>query len=301
MIDPNYVLPPEAVGNEAVAQRLVDAAREQIGSGRIQKKRLVWLELNGCSGNIISLMNGVNPDLEYAITTMVDLAYSNSLMAAEGEAALERLMAVLDQEYILAVEGAVSLKDDGLYHVIGRWRGQPLTGLAAARLLGEKAAHVIAVGACAVDGGPSAARPNLSQCVGLSDVIHRPIIKLPGCPCHPDWFLGTLAHLLLYGEPDLDPQGRPLLFYGTNLHDRCPRLHYFKQGIFAKTLEEPTCLFKLGCRGPVTRIDCPTRLWNGYVNWPIGASTCIGCAQFGFPDRMAPFVAFDATREAEPT
>lgn len=297
MIDPNFVLPPEAVSNEAVARRLTDEARQQVQAGLLKRKKLVWLELNGCSGNIISLLDGFNPDFEYAITAMVDLVYSNSLMAAEGEQAIQRLMAVLDEEFILAVEGAVSLKNEGLYHVIGRWRGEPLTGLTAARMLGAKAAHVIAVGACAVDGGPSAASPNPAQCVGLSDVIQRPMIKLPGCPCHPDWFLGTLAHILMYGEPDLDALDRPLLFYGLNLHDRCPRLHFFKKGIFAKTLEEPTCLFKLGCRGPVTRVDCPTRLWNGYVNWPIGASTCIGCAQFGFPDKMAPFVSFDATRE----
>lgn len=297
-MDADYVLPPESVSNAAIAKRLTDEAQVRLAEGSLQKKRLVWLELTGCSGNIISLMNGFHPDLEYAITSMVDLVYSNSLMAAEGEMAIERLMGVLNEEFILAVEGAIALRDNGLYHVIGRWRGKPLTALEAARMLGEKAAHVIAVGACAVDGGPSAAKPNLAQCVGLSDVVGRPMIKLPGCPCHPDWFLGTLAHLLLYGEPELDSLNRPLMFYSTLIHDRCPRKPFFDKGIFAKTLGEPTCLFKLGCRGPVTRVDCPTRLWNGHVNWPIGASTCIGCSQFGFPDKMAPFISFDTTRES---
>lgn len=297
MINPDYVLPPEPITNEAIAQRLAQEARTRIQSGQLKRKNLVWLELTGCSGNIISLMNGFNPDLEYAITNMFNLVYSNSLMVAEGEQAMEQLMSQLDEEFILAVEGAVALKNNGLYNVIGSWRGKPLTALEAAKMLGKKATHVIAVGACAVDGGPSAAKPNPAQCVGLSDVIDRQIIKLPGCPCHPDWFLGTLAHLLMYGEPELDSLDRPLLFYSTSLHDRCPRLHFFHKGIFAKTLGEPTCLFKLGCRGPVTRIDCPTRLWNGYVNWPIGASTCIGCSQFGFPDKMTPFISYDITRE----
>lgn len=298
MIDPNHVLPPEPVSNEAVAKRLTDEARARISKGELQKPNLIWLELTGCSGNIISLLDGFHPDFEYMVTSMVNLLYSNSLMAAEGEAATDRLAEALDQEYILAVEGAVALKNNGLYNVIGRWRGEPLTALAAAQMLGAKATHVIAVGACAVDGGPSAARPNPAGCVGLPGVLNRDMIKLPGCPCHPDWFLGTLAHLIMYGEPDLDALGRPLMFYSMNLHDRCPRLPYFKKGIFAKTLGEPTCLFKLGCRGPVTRIDCPTRKWNGHVNWPIGASTCIGCAQFGFPDQMAPFVAYDATEDS---
>ena len=56
-------------------------------------------------------------------------------------------------------------------------------------------------------------------------------------------------------------------------------------------------MFKMGCRGPITRIDCPVRKWNQYVNWPIEDDTpCIGCAQFGFPDRMEPFISYNTTR-----
>ncbi|RBW71163.1 Ni/Fe hydrogenase [Bacillus taeanensis] len=284
--------------NQAITYRLFHKTKEGINRGRIKKINLIWLELNGCSGNIISLMNGTNPDLEYMITSMVNLVYSNSLMTAEGDKAIEKLSNVLNEgeEFILAVEGAVALKNNGLYNVIGRWNGEPLTGLKAAKMLGEKAKYVIAIGACAAHGGVSAAKPNPSQSVGLQSVLERKVIKLPGCPCHPDWFLGTLAHLLLYGEPELDQRERPKLFYSTLIHDRCPRRPYFDRGIFAKKLGDKECLFKLGCRGPVTRIDCPTREWDGYVNWPIGAGTpCIGCAQFGFPDQMAPFISYDTT------
>ena len=52
-------------------------------------------------------------------------------------------------------------------------------------------------------------------------------------------------------------------------------------------------MLKIGCRGPVTKTDCPRRKWNGYVNWPIGDNTtCIGCAQPRFPDGMEPFVKY---------
>lgn len=277
----------------------INLALAKLARGEIKKRNLVWLELNGCSGNIISLLDGTNPDFQYALGSMVTFVYNNSLMTAEGEQAISRIMHLLEQgtDFILAVEGAVSLKSNGLYNVIGRWRGEPLTGLQAAKMLGEKATQVLAVGACATDGGPSAARPNLSQCVGLQSILERPVIKLPGCPCHPDWFLGALAEILLNGQPELDQLGRPRLFYGALIHDRCPRRSFFDRGIFSKQLGEPFCLFKLGCRGPVTRVDCPTRKWNGYVNWPIGASTCIGCSQFGFPDKMAPFVTYETTRE----
>lgn len=294
----NFVLPPEDLSNEAIALRLKNTVTNRINKGLIQKKNLIYLELNGCSGNIISLMNGQNPDFEYMLNSMVNLRYSNSLMAAEGENAIQNLMDTLDEEYILAIEGAVALKNNGLYNVIGSWRGEPLTGLQAAKMFGEKASYILAVGACATHGGPSAAKPNPSGSVGLQNVLsNKKIIQLPGCPVHPDWFLGTLAHLLLYGEPDTDNLNRPLMFYSTLIHDRCPRRPFFDRGIFAEKLGDKTCLFKLGCRGPVTRVDCPTRQWNGGVNWPIGNdSPCIGCAQFGFPDAMEPFISYDTTR-----
>ncbi|HBN81572.1 MAG TPA: Ni/Fe hydrogenase, partial [Ruminococcaceae bacterium] len=106
----------------------------------------------------------------------------------------------------------------------------------------------------------------------------------------------TLAYFLLFGEPELDERQRPLMFYSTLIHDLCPRRPYFDRGIFSSKLGEKGCMFKLGCRGPVTRADCPIRKWNGRVNWPIGdGSPCIGCAMFGFPDAMEPFISYDTT------
>lgn len=288
----------EFTANIQKASDLANKVREEINKGILKKKNLVWLELTGCSGNIISLLNGNNPDYTYLISEMVNFVYNNSLMAAEGERAMEQMMSVTDKEFILAVEGAVATKNNGLYNVIGQWKGEPVTALKAIKILGEKATHVIAIGSCATHGGVSAARPNPAECVAVQSTLNRKVIKLPGCPCHPDWFVGTLAHILLYGEPQLDNRDRPLLFYSTLIHDRCPRRSYFDRGIFATKLGENTCMFKLGCRGPVTRTDCPVRRWNEHTNWPIGDDTpCIGCAQFGFPDQMEPFITYNTTRE----
>ena len=289
---------PEYTARLETARVLMSKAKEEIESSALVKKNLVWLELTGCSGNIISLLDGANPNFKYLITDMVNFIYNNSLMAAEGEAAIESLISIAEKDYILAIEGAVATKNNGLYNIIGRWKGEPLTALKAVELLGEKASHVIAVGACATHGGVSAAKPNPAECVSVQSLLKRKVIKLPGCPCHPDWFLGTLAHILLYGEPELDNRDRPSLFYSTLIHDRCPRRSYFDKSIFASKLGDKTCMFKLGCRGPVTRVDCPVREWNDYVNWPIRDDTpCIGCAQFGFPDAMVPFVSYDTTRK----
>lgn len=280
---------------------LIDKARTSLKGGSASRRNLVWLELTGCSGNIISLLDGANPDFYYVITQMVNLVYNNSLMAAEGEKAVQHLIEILNSEFILAVEGAVATKNNGLYNVIGRYRGKPLTALKAVKMLGEKASYVIAVGSCATHGGISAARPNPAECVSVEKVLGKKVIRLPGCPCHPDWFMGTLAHLILYGEPELDNRGRPRLFYSTLIHDRCPRRSFFDKGIFATKLGDSACMFKLGCRGPVTRTDCPERQWNNYVNWPIKDDTpCIGCAQFGFPDQMEPFISYDTTKEVKP-
>lgn len=288
---------PVYYSRQRTAIDLINRVKGDIKKGRLIRKKLVWLELTGCSGNIISLLDGENPDFKYLISQMTDFVFDNSLIAAEGESAMEQLMSISGSDFILAVEGAVATANGGLYNVIGRWKGKEITAEAAIKMLGEKAAHVIAVGACATHGGVSAAKPNPAQCVSVQSLLKRKVIKLPGCPCHPDWFLGTLAHILLYGEPQLDRNDRPLLFYSTLIHDRCPRRSYFDKGIFAEKLGDKTCMFKLGCRGPVTRIDCPIRHWNEYVNWPIEDDTpCIGCAAPGFPDKMEPFISYNTTR-----
>ena len=89
------------------ASDLLNKVRDNINKGRLVRKKLVWLELTGCSGNIISLLDGEAPDFKYLISQMSDFVYDNSLLAAEGENAIDQLMSITDSEYILAVEGAV--------------------------------------------------------------------------------------------------------------------------------------------------------------------------------------------------
>ena len=78
-----------------------------------------------------SLM-GQNPDFQYLMTQMTNFIYSNSLIASEGSEAMDQLFDMIGNEYILAVEGAVSRRDNGLYHIIGRHEGKEVTGLEAA-------------------------------------------------------------------------------------------------------------------------------------------------------------------------
>ncbi|MCH5138731.1 hydrogenase small subunit [Clostridiaceae bacterium UIB06] len=289
----NKLVCPLTIAKETTARSLLRESIELIKNRQVKKLNAIWLEVTGCSGNIISFLNSENPGLDYILTKIINLTYNNTLMTSEGEFAFKQFLDTLNTEFILLVDGAVSTKENGLYNIIANYQGKPITAMQAIKMAGEKAKYVVAVGTCASYGGISAARPNPSESKSVDKVINCEVIKLPGCPCHPDWVVGTLAHLVSFGRPELDNEGRPILFYGVTIHDTCTRRGFFDKGIFAKKFGEEGCMFKLGCRGPVTKTDCPRRKWNGYVNWPIGDNTnCIGCAQPNFPDGMEPFVRY---------
>ena len=90
--------------------------------------------------------------------------------------------------------------------------------------------------------------------------------------------------------PELDALRRPLAIYGNTVHDRCSRVHFFNEGLFAETFDDEGarrgwCLYRLGCKGPVTHNACATTKWNGGVSSPIDAGhPCIGCSEPGFWD-----------------
>lgn len=271
-----------------------DLTLDALKDNRDQKLNAIWLETAGCSGNIISFMNGEHPNLLYVLTKLVNLKFNNTLMSSEGDFAYEQFLNTLNSEFILLVDGAVSTQAGGYYNIIANYNGRPITGLEAVTLAGSKAKYVIAVGTCASYGGVSSAKPNPAACKSVKEILNREIINLPGCPCHPDWVIGTIAHLVSLGKPSLDAEGRPRMFYELTIHDTCTRRGLFDKKQFAEKFGDEGCMIKLGCRGPVTKTDCPRRKWDGYVNWPIGVNTtCIGCAQSGFPDAMEPFVKYE--------
>jgi hydrogenase small subunit len=279
--------------NATIVEQFVEEASRLISSQRTKRINAIWLEAAGCSGNIISFINSQSPGLLYNLTQLVNLKFNNTLMSAQGDFAYEQFLDTLSTEFVLLVDGAISTKDNGFYNIIANYKGKPITALEAVLLAGAKAKYVIAVGTCASYGGISAAKPNPALCKSVKEVLNREVIRIPGCPAHPDWVIGTLAHLIISGIPALDEDGRPLLIYGTTIHDNCTRRGFFEKQLFAAKLGEPGCMFKLGCRGPVTKTDCPRRKWNGYVNWPVEDNTpCIGCAQPNFPDGMEPFVKY---------
>ena len=255
------------------------------------KPPLIFLEVNACSGDSISTLNTVDPELGQIICSILDVRYWSAIMPEQGRAAQERLFETAAAgDFILMVEGAIATAGRGKYAVPFKDDGYLFTSEELVRYLAPKARYIIAVGTCASFGGPSAARPNPSNSKGVWEIIEQPVVNVSGCPINPDWLTGTLFHLLLFGLPELDRYQRPVLFYGQTVHQNCQRRSYFDTDTFAANLGDPECMFKLGCMGPVTGADCPYRLWNDHLNWPVKASSpCIGCTKSGFPDKSTPF------------
>lgn len=128
-----------------------------------------------------------------------------------------------------------------------------------------------------------------------SEGIKTAIINIPGCPAHPDWFIGTAAHVLLLGLPkpeEVDAHGRMKLFFGTSGHRACTNRDSMDEGIVAKRPGEVGCLLEFSCKGPFTMADCPRRSWPSGVSWCIGSGgPWIGCTEPSFPDAYCPLLS----------
>ncbi|MCX5781060.1 MAG: hydrogenase small subunit [Firmicutes bacterium] len=251
---------------------------------------VIWLSGGACTGCAISLLNTENPGIQDVLLKVISLRYHENVSAAQGEQAIKAIYDVAQQypgKFILVVEGSVQTKDNGNYCIIGDKDGKPLTMLQAVKDIGSQAQAILSVGTCSAFGGLPAADPNPSGSKAVSEVIKgKPIINIAGCPPHPDWIVGTIAHVLLFKEiPPLDAFGRPKMFYGSLIHDNCQRRQYFDNGIFAENFGEMGCNLELGCKGPIAHCDSTTRFWNGGVNWCVKCGgVCIACTESEFPN-----------------
>jgi hydrogenase small subunit len=102
---------------------------------------------------------------------------------------------------------------------------------------------------------------------------------------------GVVTHLLVFEKvPALDGLGRPKEFYGRRVHDTCYRRAYYDAGLFVEAWDDEKarkgyCLYKMGCRGPVTYNACSVTRWNEATSYPIQSGHgCIGCSEAGFWD-----------------
>ena len=157
---------------------------------------------------------------------------------------------------------------------------------------------MIAIGSCASWGGVPSADPNPTGAVGVDSVVSgKPIVNLPGCPPNPYNLLAVVLEYVTMGKlPALDEFNRPKFAYDRVIHENCPRRAHFDAGRFAAAFGDEGhrkgwCLYKLGCKGPVTHAACATRHFNEIPGvWPIGVGTpCVGCTEKGVVWQMATF------------
>ena len=270
----------------------------------VKEYPVIWLQGASCTGCSVSVLNAVSPKIQNLLLDevvpgkQINMRFHMTIMAGEGESVIKVLRDTQKQkkgEYVLIVEGAIPTASNGIYGTIGEEGDTPATILSRVEDLGRNALLTIALGTCAAYGGIPSAKPNPSGSKGVEEVfeeknITTPVINLPGCPTHPDWFVGTISIILLGTSLDLDDINRPKLFYGELIHENCPRRPDFDKGKFAEKLGDPGCLYKIGCKGHYTYADCSLRQWNNGISWCVKAgSPCLGCVEPGFPDFTSPF------------
>jgi hydrogenase small subunit len=255
---------------------------------------VIWLQGSSCTGCSVSLLNSVHPTIEEVLLKIISLRFHPNVSAASGDLAIKAIEETAKSgKFYLVVEGSIATKEDGLYTIIGEHGDKGITMVDWMRSLGKDAAGVLAFGTCSAFGGIPAAKPNPTGAMSVREFfakekIATPVINVSGCPPHPDWMVGTLAHLLSYGLPKMDEDGRPLLFYGKNQHENCPFRGYYEEKKFAKYFGDEGCRYVLGCKGPFAYADCWYRRWNNGPNWCVQNAICLGCVESGFPDALSP-------------
>jgi len=251
---------------------------------------VVWFHFQECTCCSESFIRTSHPIVADVLLDKISLDYTETLQAAAGhqaEQALHDTMKKFKGQYLMLVEGSIPTAEGGAYCCIGGRSAEDIVQEAAA-----DAQAIIAWGSCASNGCIQAARPNPTSAQPVHKVVSgKPIIKVPGCPPIGEVMAGTIVHLLAFGRiPQLDSTGRPKAFYSRRVHDTCYRRPNYDAGLFVESFDDENarrgyCLYKVGCRGPVTYNACAVTRWNDGTSFPIQSGhPCIGCSEEGFWD-----------------
>lgn len=256
---------------------------------------VIWIELQDCAGNTEALLRSSAPTVDDLLFDVLSLEFHHALMACAGNDAEHQLDDAVEHfkgKYLLFVEGSIPTAMNGNYGTIGP-SGETFQEHLAR--LSKDAAAVVAVGTCATFGGVPAASPNPTGAVGVMDLVKgKPIVNIPACPANPANMVGVVLHYVLTGQvPELDSLLRPKFAFGYRIHDNCERRAHFDAGEFVEEwgdegAKNNWCLYKVGCKGPMTFNNCSIIRYNDGANWPVGVGRgCIGCSEPDFWDKYA--------------
>jgi hydrogenase small subunit len=281
--------------------RVVEAATRGL------KPSVIWLHFQECTGCSMTLLRPTRPALDELILDLISLDYHETLFAAAGLQAEDALHAAMEKnagKYVTVVEGAIPLKDGGVYCMVGGRTAHDIL-----KDVASKSAAVIAIGSCASWGGIPSSDPNPTGAVGVREIVKdKPVVNLPGCPSNPYILLGTVLQYATFGTlPALDAEGRPTFAYGRTIHEHCPRRPHFDAGRFAEEFgdeghREGYCLYKLGCKGPATHASCSVQHFGEMTDaWPIGLGhPCFGCTEQALAFRVPLHTTVEIARPAPP-
>ncbi|WP_334089879.1 hydrogenase small subunit [Helicobacter typhlonius] len=249
---------------------------------------VIWLHMAECTGCSESFLRLDKPGVESLIFNHISLEYHETIMGAVGFSAKELLHNALEKDFILVIEGGVSLGDNAYFMTSG---ADSVSGEQECKEMAECAQAIFAVGTCSSFGGVQAAMPNPTHSVGIDTFLTQKVVNIPGCPPSETNIVGSLIYFILLRElPELDRFNRPLWSYGKNLHDLCERKAKFESGDFAQSFDDPHlqdgyCLYKVGCKGPYVLNNCPKVKFNARTSWPVRAGHgCIACSEPNFWD-----------------
>ena len=278
----------------AASLGLGDAGAQQIAQAMQTKPRtpVIWLHGLECTCCTESFIRSAHPLAKDVVLSMISLDYDDTLMAAAGHQAEEALERD-DHE----VQGQLHPRRRGQSaahrrrHVLHPRR--PARSSRSCAHVAKDAKAIVSWGSCASWGCVQAAKPNPTQATPIHKVItDKPIIKVPGCPPIAEVMTGVVTYILTFDRlPDLDAQGRPKMFYSQRIHDKCYRRPHFDAGQFVEALRrrgraQGYCLYKVGCKGPITYNACSTMRWNEGLSFPIQSGHgCIGCSEDAFWDK----------------
>lgn len=282
-----------------------EAVAQAVGAAR--RPSVIWLHMQDCTGCTETLLRTSQPDLAALIFDVISLDYHETVMAASGhdaELALQDAMKANDGKYVLVVEGSIPTGMDGKYlKIAGR------NGIDMLKEVANHSAAVISMGSCASWGGVPSSNVNPTGAVGVDSIVkNKPVVNIPGCPPNPYVLLATVLEYAATGKPPAaDALGRPKFAYDRTIHEHCPRRAHFDAGRFAMQFGDDGhrsghCLYKLGCKGPVTHAPCSTRHFNEVVDaWPIGIGhPCVGCTEKEFAFTVPIHATVDIKRPGPP-
>ena len=248
---------------------------------------VIWLHFQECTGCTESLLRTSHPGLAEVLFDLISLDYHETLMAAAGHQAEEALEAAIKKnagKFVLVVEGSVPTKENGIYMQIAN-----KTGVDMLKHVAASAGAIVAIGSCASWGGVQSATPNPTGASGINQLLPGQsggdVARMPGESVHLAGNAAAVRGTRQTAGTRRTGRGQNSR-YGRVIHEHCPRRAHFDAGRFAEEFGDEGhrlgyCLYKLGCKGPMTHASCSTLQFCEMVDaWPIGLGhPCFGCTE----------------------